>query len=157
MRKLFFLIASSFLLALIFAPSTYAVTGIQKINPELQIYAPTNTPTPTPTIALKVAPKIKGTFSGVTGTPTNTPTPTVNPTGTINPTPTSEITSENVTAVPTEPELAGVSKEKEVEKKLDQKEIIGIILIGILIVIIVIQALWDKIKKPPTATSSEPE
>lgn len=162
MRKLLFFIVPFFLLALIFAPLTQALTPLYEIPQKDLIALPTSTPTPTPTptVAIKLAPRIKGTFSVVTGTATNTPVPTVNPAGATTPTTDSQVVGETVTAIPTEPELIGVSDEKgekEEEKKLDQKEIIGVILIGILIVIIIIQALWDKIKKPPTATSSDPE
>lgn len=82
--------------------------------------------------------------------PTEIPELTVSPTETLTPTVALEITEE--------PTVIGeITESKEEPKKLDQKEIIGVILIGILIVIIVIQALWDKFKKPPSATSSEPE
>lgn len=156
MRKTLVFSSFFFVLALIFASSTYAVTEIQRINPEFQISTPTNTPTPAPTIALKIAPKVKGTFSAVTGTPTNTPTPTAKATNTLIPSPTPEVTL--TVDDQEEPAVVGeIAEGKEEPKKLDQKETIGVILIGILIVIIVIQALWDKIKKPPTATSSDPE
>lgn len=89
---------------------------------------------------------------------TTTPAITVIPTDVLQPTITPEITGETII----EPEPTGITDtvvEEGAEKKLDQKEIIGIILIGILIVIIVIQALWDKFRKPPTSGSgsSDPD
>lgn len=88
--------------------------------------------------------------------PTITPELTVGPTDTLQPTVTPEVVGEVV--IESEPTgvTEGIVKEEK-EQKLDQKEVIGLILIGLLIVIIVIQALWDKFKKPPTANSPDPE
>jgi hypothetical protein len=82
--------------------------------------------------------------------PIITPELTVIPTDILSPTMTPEITEEPTV-------INEIKETKEEEIKLDQKEIIGVILIGILIVIIVIQALWDKFKNPPSAHSSDPE
>lgn len=127
-------------------------------QPEFQIM-PTSTPTPTPTpkptlIFKKVDPNLQ---IKVMATGTSTPTPALNPTLTPTPSPKPVVAGESIEPTMTPAVPVSNSKTQDEEKKLDQKEIIGLILIALLVVIIFIQSLWDRIKKPPTATSSEPE